>query len=192
MKEIEGLNKGDAIKAEIYSRDNYWKGRYKASHIGLDDLSGIKNSDIYFLETLKMKADLADKMFVKAELEGKDMADPNVMKELGEKINAVGTPINRKEAIMTAVFVSLQLMVYYGVAIGIWGVVFKKSFLLFGFYGVIIGLLIGLFAAPVIVSRRTKAQIREISFSVGLMSGNSGIIIGVLGLVVLVIRWIFF
>jgi len=188
MKKIEKLNKADAIMAEIYSRENYMKGRYKACHLELDELAGIKNSDIFFLETLKMKADLADKMIAKAESEGKDMADPNVMKELGEKINAMGIPIHKNERIMTAVFISFQLMTYYGIAIGIWGVVLKKSFLVFGFYGVITGLLISLFTAPVIVSRRTKEQIRDISFGVGSIWFNLVIIIGVVGLVALSIR----
>ena len=90
-----------------------------------------------------MKADLADKMIAEAESHGKDTTNSNVMKELGEKINAVvGKPLHRSESIMTAVFVSLQLMAYYGIAIGIWGLVFKKSFLIFGCYGVIVGFLI--------------------------------------------------
>jgi len=188
MTKIEKLNKADAIMAEIYSRENYMKGRYKACHLELDNLSGIKNSDIFFLETLKMKVDLADKMIAKTELEGKNMADPNVMRELGKKINAVGTPIHKNECIMTAIFISFQLITYYGIAIGIWGVVFKKSFLVFGFYGVVVGLLISLFTAPVVFSRRTKEQIRDISFGVGLMWFNLVIIIGIIGLVVLAIR----
>ena len=94
---------------------------------------------------------------------------------------------------MTAVFVSLQLMAYYGIAIGIWGLVFKKSFLVFGLYGVIVGLLISLLsAAPVVAFQRTKERIRNIVDGVGLMWGNLGIIIGVVGLVVWVMRSIFF
>ena len=193
MNNIQDLNKGELIKADLYSRPNAMNGKYRAGQIGLDDLSHIKDSYVFFLETLKVMADSAYKMIAEAESQGKDTTDPNVMKELGEEINALGKPIHRSESIMTAVFVSLQLMAYYGIAIGIWGLVFKKSFLVFGLYGVIAGLLISLLsAAPVVVFQRTKERIRLIVDGVGLMWGNIGIIIGVVGLVALVIRLIFF
>jgi hypothetical protein len=193
-KQFEDLNKGEQIKADLYSRPNYIMGRYQAGHIfGLDNLSEIKDNDIFFLETLKVRADSADKIIAEAETQGKDTTDPNVMKELGEEINALGKPIHRSESIMTAFFVSLQLMAYYGIAIGIWGLVFKKSFLVFGLYGVIAGLLISLLsAAPVVAFQRTKERIRDIAFGVGVIWGNLGIIIGVVGLVAWVIRLIFF
>jgi hypothetical protein len=71
--------------------------------------------------------------------------------------------------------------------------VFKKSFLEFGFYGVIAGLLISLLsAAPVVAFQRTKERIRNIVDGVGLMWGTLGIIIGVLGTVVWIIRAIIF
>jgi len=192
IKKYEDLNEGDRIKADLYSRPNAMNGKYRAGHIGLDNLSHIKGSDVFFLETLKVRADSADKMIAEAELQGKDTTDPNVMKELGEEINALGKPIHRSESIMTAVFVSLQLMAYYGIAIGIWGLVFKKNFLVFGLYGVIAGLLISLLSvAPVVAFQRTKERIRLIVDGVGLMWGNIGIIIGIVGLVALVIRLIF-
>lgn len=193
MKKIEDLNKGEFIKADLYSRPNAMNGKYRVGQLGLENLAAIKDSDIFFLEMLQMKADLADKMIAEAELQGKDTADSNVMKELGEKINAVGTPVHRSESIMTAVFVSLQLMAYYGIAIGIWGIVFKKSFLVFGLYGVIAGLLISLLSvAPIIAFQRTKDRIRDMVFGASSLWGNLGIIIGVVGLAALVIRLIFF
>lgn len=193
MKKIEDLNKGDQIKADLYSRPNAMTGKYAAAQIGLDDLSRIKDSDIFFLETLKVRADSADRIIAEAETQGKDTTDPNVMRELGEKINALGKPIHRNEAVMTAVFVSLQLMAYYGIAIGIWGLVFKKSFLMFGLYGVIAGLLISLLsAAPVVAYQRTKERIRDIAVGIGVMWGRLGIIIGVVGLIAWVIRLVFF
>ena len=193
MKKLEDLNKGELIKADLYSRPNAMNGKYRAGQLELENLVEIKDSDIFFLETLKMKADLADKMIAEAESQGKDTTDLNVMKELGEKINAAGKPLHRSESIMTAVFVSLQLMAYYGIAVGIWGTVFKKSFLVFGLYGVIMGLLISLFSvAPVVAFQRTKERIRNIVDGVGIMWGNLGIIIGVVGLVAWVIRLIFF
>jgi hypothetical protein len=190
---LEDLNKGELIKADLYSRPNAMNGKYRAGQLELENLAEIKDSDIFFLETLKMKADLTDKIIAEAESQGKDTTDLNIMKELGEKINAAGKPLHRRESIMTAVFVSLQLMAYYGIAVGIWGIVFKKSFLVFGLYGVIVGLLISLLsAAPVVAFQRTKERIRNIVDGVGIMWGNLGIIIGVVGLVAWGIRLIFF
>ena len=59
----KSLNKGKLIKAELYSRPNAKK--YRAAQLGLDDLSKVKDSDIFFLETLQMKANLADKTGLK-------------------------------------------------------------------------------------------------------------------------------
>ena len=160
-------------------------GKYRAGKLGLDNLAEVKDSDIVFLETLKMKADLADKMIAEAESQGKDTTDPNVMKDLGEKINALGTPIHGSESIMTAIMVSLTLVVCYGIATGIWGLVFSRSFFGFGLYGSIAGLLISLlFVAPVIAAQRTKEQIRDIIFGVDVMWSSIGIIIGILALIV--------
>ena len=194
MKINEDLDKGELIKADLYSRPNYMNGKYKTGQLfGLENFEKVKDNDIFFLETLKVRADSADKIIAEAESQGKDTTDPNVMKELGEEINTLGKPLHRSESIMTAIFVSLQLMVYYGIAIGIWGLVFKKSFLVFGLYGVIAGLLISLLsAAPVVAFQRTKGRIRNIVDGVGIMWGNLGIIIGIMGLVAWVIRLIFF
>ncbi len=188
-------NKGEIIKADLYSRVNATNGKYRAGQLGLENLAGIKDSDIFFLETLQMKANLADKMIVEAEAEaeGKDTTNPDVMKELGEKINSAGTPVHRSEAVMTAVFVSLRLIAYYGIAIGIWGIVFKKSFLVFVLYGSIVGLLISLLAAATVVaSQRTKERIREMVFGAAGMWGTLAIIIGLLGLVAFVIGLLVF
>jgi hypothetical protein len=195
MTKVEDLNKRDLILADLYSRRNYMNGKYRAGQIfGLSDVSKLINeNDIFFLETLQVRADSADKIIAEAESQGKDTNDINVMKELGEEINSLGTPIHRNESIMTAVFVSLRLMVFYGIAIGIWGIVFKKSFWVFGLCGVVAGLIICLlFVAPVIASQRTKQRIRDMVFGAGAMWGNLGIIIGAVGLVALVIRFLIF
>lgn len=191
MKKFENLNRDEQIKADLYSRPNAMNGKYKSAQIGLDDSSEVKDS--FFLETLRMKANLADRMIAEAEAQGEDTKNQEVLKKLGKKINAAGTPQRRSESIMTAIFVSLQLMAYYGIAIGIWGLVFKKSFLIFGFCGLVAGLLISLFsAAPVVAFQRTKEQIRNIVDGVSILWGNLGIIIGIVGLVAWGIRLIFF
>ncbi len=189
---MEDLSKGDLIKADICSRPNAVNGKYRLCKIGLE-LEDTRSKDVFFLETLQVRAGSADRVIAEAESQGKDTTDANVMRELGKKINALGKPLHRSESIMTAFFVSLQLMAYYGVAVGIWGLVFKKSFLTFGFYGVVAGFLISLLsAAPVVAFQRTKERIRNIVDGVGLMWGTLGIIIGVVGLIAWVVRLIFF
>jgi len=89
------LNKENQTRVDLYSRPNTMNGKHSAGKLGLDNLSGVKSSNIFFLETLKMKADLADKMIEEAESQGKNTSDSKIMKELGEKINAIGTPIQR-------------------------------------------------------------------------------------------------
>lgn len=193
MKKIEDLNKGELILADLYSRPNCMNGKYEAGHIfGLDNLGEIKDNDIFFLETLKIRADSADRIIAEARAQGKDTNDPNVIKELGEKTNALGKPIHRSESVMTAIMVSLTIVVCYGVAIGIWGVVFRRSFFSFGLYGTIAGSLISLlFVAPVIAAQRTKERIKNIIFGVDMTVTSIGIIIGVLGIVAWIVRVIF-
>lgn len=192
-KKPEDLNKGRLIKADIYSRPNMINGRYESCHLGFDDLTKVKDSDTFFLEAVKMKADLADKMLAEAEAQGKDTSDSNVMIKLGEEINAAGKPFHRWESVMTAIFVSLQLMVCYGIVVGIWGLVFGQSFWIFGFYGVIGGFLISLlFAAPAVVSQRTRGSIRKMVDSIGMVCVNIPIIVGIMGLIAWAIRLMFF
>jgi hypothetical protein len=190
----DDINKGMLIKADLYSRPNYINGKYRNGQLlGLSNLEQVKDDDIFYLETLQVRADSADKIIAEAELQSKDTNDINVMKELGEEINALGVPIHRKEAIMTAVFVSLQLMAYYGIAIGIWGLIFKKSFWVFGFFGLIVGLLISLLsAAPIVAFQRTRERIRNVVDGVSILWGNIGIIIGVIGLITWIIKLMFF
>ncbi|MGW8184994.1 MAG: hypothetical protein ACWGHO_02690 [Candidatus Moraniibacteriota bacterium] len=195
MEKVKELSGGRLIKAELYSRPNAINGKYKTGQLGLEleNLLEIKDSDIFFLETLKMKADLADKIIAEAELGGRDTNDSNIMKELGEKINAMGEPLHKNEVMLDVIFAPLYFIVVYGITIGVWGIVFRKSFLTFSFYGVIAGLLIGLlFASPLIARQRTREQIKDILFVASSLWGNLGIIIGVIGLIALAIRLVFF
>jgi len=195
-KKNEELNKGTYIIAELISRPNASNGKYRLCRLDQlesENLCKINDNDIFFLESLQVRANSADKIIAEAEEQGRNTNDPDVMKELGEKINALGKLIHRSEAVMTAVFVSLRLIAYYAIAIGIWSLVFKKSFWTFSLYGSIAGLIISLlFVAPVISSQRTKERIRDIVFGAGSLVGNFGIIIGLVGLVAWIIRLIFF
>jgi hypothetical protein len=185
-------NKRMYILAELYSRPNATNGKYSACELGLYDLVNIKDIDIFFLENLQMKANLADKIIAQAESQGKNTNDPKVMKELGEVINAKFTPIHRSESVMTSVLVSFYLIAGYGISIGLWGIVFKKSFLMFGLYGAIVGLLVSLLPALVMISQRTRESLREVIMGIGIMVGSIAVIIGIMGLVAWVIRLIFF
>ncbi len=194
MNRNEKINKGQYIKADLYSRLNATNGKYKACQLFyLENLSDVKDTDVFFLESLQVRANSADKIIFEAEEQGLNTNDPMVMKELGEKINALGELIHSSQAIMTAVFVSLRLITYYALAIGIWSLVFSKSFFSFFLYGAIAGFIISLiFVAPVISTQRTRERIRDIVFGAGALVGNFGIIIGILGLIAWIIKLIFF
>ena len=192
MENIEDLNKGELIKADLYSRPNAINGKYKYCQLGEEDLDKVKSKDIFYLETLRMKADLADKMIAEAESQGKNLKNTIVMKELGEKINAVGTPAHRNESVLTSLFVCIRLIAYYSIAIGIWGVVLRKSLITFSVFGAILGLLICLmFVGPVIALQRIREKVKDMVFAASMMWGSLAIIIGVLALVAWFVRLLF-
>ncbi|MFA6547649.1 MAG: hypothetical protein WCT11_01745 [Candidatus Magasanikbacteria bacterium] len=193
IKKIENINKGKNIKADLYSRPNAMNGKYKIGQLGLDNFATIQNDDIFFLETLEMKANLADKMITEAELLGKNTNDLNVMKNLGAEINALATPLHKSEVIMTAIFVALRLSVYYGVAMGIWWLVLGKSFLGLGFYSVIaIVFLISLFFASPLIFQRTKESLRDQIVGMGVIWVPLGVLISIIGIIAFVLRVMFF
>jgi len=112
---------------------------------------------------------------------------------LNKPMDTEEKPITKGQAKMNAIMATLHLIVYYGIGLSIWGLALKKSFLWFGLFGVIVGLLISLiFVVPVIAMQRTKERTKDIMFGVGASWGIIGIIIGVLGIVVWIIRAIFF
>jgi len=191
MKKDNDVSKVDLIRADICSRPNAVNGKYKLCNIGLE-LEDTRTKDIFFLETLQMRADLADEMIAKAESQGKDLNDPKVAKELGEKIKSLGTPVHRNSPIVTFVFNSLELMIMYGIAFGIWGLIFSRSFFVFAIYGSILALIINILFGPVVAFQRTREKVREMSFVFGYLWSNLAIYVGILGLIVLAIRLIFF
>jgi len=189
----EDLSSGGKILADLYSRSNTLNGKYREAQIGLDNLSVIKDNDILFLETLKIRADSADKIITEAEKQGKDTTDPRVMKELGKEINALGELIHKNKALAIAFFVSFKLIVYCGIAVSIWALVFNKSLLVFGLYGVIIGFIISLlFVAPVIALQRNNERIKNSVSGVGMLLIPVIAMVGIVGLIVWGIRLIFF
>lgn len=104
----------------------------------------------------------------------------------------MGEPLQKNEAIFTSIFVSITIIICYGLAFGIWGIVFSRSFITFSLYGSIAGLLISLlFITPIIAKQKTKKQMKNIIFSVDMMWTSLGIIIGVIGLIVWFITALF-
>ncbi len=91
MTNFEDLNKGDKIKADLCSRENYIEGKYETAKItDIDALWQVNSKNTFLLERLRALADTADKMIAEAKAEGKDTNDPNVLRELGKKINEKG------------------------------------------------------------------------------------------------------
>jgi hypothetical protein len=102
-------------------------------------------------------------------------------------------PITRGQAKMNAIMATLHLIFYYGIALIIWGFALKQSIFWFGLTGVILGLLISLvFVVPVIAVQRTEEYTKDMMFAAGAIWGNIGIFIGILGIIVWIIRIIFF
>jgi hypothetical protein len=190
---MKNLNKGDRIKADLYSRPNYMSGRYKAAKIvGLENFEKIKSSDVFFLETLQVRANSADRIFDEAKAKGRDLNNASVLSELSKEINSLGTPIHGSEAITAAIWCVAQVIVLYALVVGVWGVVFEKSFFIFCSYGGAAGFLISiLFIFPVIAFQRTMQRVQDTVFGASSLWVMPMVIIGILGLVAWILRAIF-
>ncbi len=91
-----------------------------------------------------------------------------------------------------AIMSVVNLIFWYGVAFGIWGLVFKLSFPWFILIGITVGLLVVVFcSAPLFFMRRTPEHVKDTIFFVGIWV-KIGIIIGTLGLLFWIIKTIFF
>jgi len=100
--------------------------------------------------------------------------------------------ITKGQSKMNDIMASLHLIFYYGIALAIWGLAFKK-FLLLGLIGIGLGFLISLvFVAPVIASQRSAGRTKDMMFAAGAIWGNIAIVIGILGLIAWGIRVLFF
>jgi hypothetical protein len=102
-------------------------------------------------------------------------------------------PITRAQAKATAFSATWHLAIYYGLAVGAWGLALKKSLVLFSLSGLIAGLLISLvFVVPVISAQRTAGRTKELMFAVGAIWGFIALAVGVLGILVWLVRAVFF
>jgi hypothetical protein len=87
---------------------------------------------------------------------------------------------------------SVNLLIGYAIAFGIWAFVFRANFLWFAIGGIFVaGLIILFLLAPLFTMNRTVEHIQAVTFVVGIWE-KIAVIIGVLGLVAWGIRAIFF
>ena len=101
-------------------------------------------------------------------------------------------PIKSRDARIQAFRSIVRFMVYFGIAVGIWGTAFGKSFIQFGVVGAVVGLLLSLiFVAQVIVIQKTVEGAEDIIFGSNSMLGFLSIIIGISGLIVWMVRVLF-
>lgn len=100
--------------------------------------------------------------------------------------------ITKSQARVNAIMAILHLIVYFAIALGVWGLALEKSILWFGLGGAVAGLLIGLlFVAPVVSSQRSGDRTKEMMFAVGAIWGFIALSIGILGIIVWIIRLVF-
>lgn len=106
-KELKGVDAVDAIKADIYSRENALNGKYKAGEyaIGLMSEEAFPSPVLnripllgrvpaaaeaaYNGAALRFRADLADRVIRNAESAGVDVTDPFQAKSLGKLVNSM-------------------------------------------------------------------------------------------------------
>ena len=188
------MNKGIQIKADLYSRPNALNGKYELCQLYyLLNLDEIKDTDLFYLESLQVRANSADEIIADAEKEGKDTSDPEVLKALGEEINKLGTLVHKRDSIIAAIYVSSRVIISFGIGIGIWSLVFSKSFLSFFIYGIVVGFIISLFIIfPVIAKQRIKEKIKDIIFSIGALIIPIALGIGVIGIIAWLVKILFF
>lgn len=188
------MNKGMQIKEDLYYRLNALNGNYEACQLYyLLDLNDIKDTDLFYLESLQVRANSADEIIADAEKEGKDTSDPEVLKALGEEINKLGTLVHKRDSISAAIYASSRVIISFGIGIGIWSLLLSKSFLHFVIYGIGVGFIISLFIIfPVIAKQRTKERIKDMIFSIGALIIPIGFGIGAIGIIAWLTKIIFF
>lgn len=195
MKRKDLKDKCDDIKADLYSRPNSVNGKYEACQLFyLVDLQEVKGTDLFYLKSLQVRADSADKIIEEAELEGINTDDPETLKLLGEKINNLGTLVHKRESTSAAIYISSRVTISFGLAIAMWSIVFSQSFFTFFFYGLAIGLIFCLLVIiPIIVKQRIKERVKDLIFSISaIIIANLCLGIGIIGLLVGGIKLIFF
>lgn len=103
------------------------------------------------------------------------------------------TPISLDRARGAGLWAVLHMIAYYAAAGLVWGLALGRSVIWFAAIGASIGLIIGILFGFLVVSRQaTEERVRDVMFAVGATWGNLAILAGVAGLVVWVVRAVFF
>lgn len=181
----------DKIKADLASRENQMNGLYGVLIVPnlSKSLWGENGNDMFFLKALKARADLADKIIAEAESKGVKLNDPEAVALLKERINASGDPITRKEWLLMVTGTSLRVIAFYVFAVGIWGLVFGRSVLFFGFCGSLIGLVVCLLLiVPAATGYAFRNRLQDFLFGGSILWDGTAIGIGLLGLVAWLVK----
>lgn len=101
------------------------------------------------------------------------------------------TPLSLDKAKSMATGTALHLIIYYTIALALWGLVFNH-FILFVLIGLVVGILISLISVPVIKMQKTVERANDMMFAISSLWGNIGILIGVVGLIAWIVKIIFF
>jgi hypothetical protein len=105
----------------------------------------------------------------------------------------VRTPISSERAKGAGVWAVLHMMAYYGGSGLVWGLALRGYLPWYGLAGVLLGFLVGVLFGFITISRQqTEERVKELMFAVGAIWGNLAILAGVLGIVVWIVRLIFF
>ena len=87
----------------------------------------------------------------------------------------------------------LHLMAYYGAAGLAWGLALKGNLLWASISGVIVALVVSaLFVLPVLTKQRSEERTQEVMFAIGAIWGNLAILAGGVGIIVWLVRLVFF
>ncbi len=100
--------------------------------------------------------------------------------------------ISKTTQFFNGLIMTLSLIIFYAIAIGIWGAAIHKSYLWFAFFGAGFGLLLGLIAGPIVAHQKTHERAREMISAVSSLWEGIALITGILGLIVWAIRVMFF
>jgi hypothetical protein len=103
------------------------------------------------------------------------------------------TPISSDRARGAGIWAIIHMIAYFGAAGFAWGLALRGSLLWYAIFGGLVGLVVGTLFGFLVVSRqRTEERVREMMFVVGATWGNLAILGGALGLVIWVVRLVFF
>ncbi len=103
------------------------------------------------------------------------------------------TPISSDRAKGAGMWAAIHMVAYFGAAGFAWGLALRGSLICFAVAGGLVGLIIGVFFGFLVVSRqRTEERVKDMMFAVGATWGNLAIVAGAVGLMVWIVRIIFF